>query len=167
MNQKITDGIEKIRSKKEINTETLEDLLIDVYRLLDSKDEKDYNQCLSAICHIANYNSDDRMVQQLLHDCIIKSRVFLYDNLLSKNNAGYTPNISPQDNVLRSFYTSKKTNTTLTRPQKEIFDSFQKNKRLVVSAPTSFGKTRIVREIILHNTYKNIAFIMPTVSLLS
>lgn len=167
MNQKITYGIEKIRSKKKISTDALETLLIDVYRLLDSKDEQDYNQCLSAICHIANYNSDDRMVQQLLHDCIVKSRVFLYDNLLEKNNETYIPNISPQDNLLRNFYTSQKTNTTLTRPQKEIFDAFQKNKRLVVSAPTSFGKTRIVREIILHNNYKNIAFIMPTVSLLS
>lgn len=167
MSQQIAYGIEKIKDKQEVSIDILENLLIDVYRLLDSKDERDYNQCLSAICHLANYNSADSMVQQLLHDCIVKSRIFLYDDLLKKNNETYFPNISFQDNLLRNFYTSKKTNTTLTRPQKEIFDSFQKNKRLVVSAPTSFGKTRIVREIILHNNYKNIAFIMPTVSLLS
>ncbi|MFB4202652.1 hypothetical protein KBTX_01648 [wastewater metagenome] len=167
MSQQIAYGIEKLRDKKEVSTEIIENLLIDVYRLLDSKDERDYSRCLSAICHVANYNSSDNMVQQLLHDCIVKSRIFLYDNLLEKNNEAYFPNISFQDNLLRNFYTSQKTNTTLTRPQKEIFDSFQRNKRLVVSAPTSFGKTRIVREIILHNNYKNIAFIMPTVSLLS
>ncbi|MFR9702104.1 DEAD/DEAH box helicase [Aeromonas sanarellii] len=167
MNQQIATGIEKIKRKSDVSIDALEKLLIDVYRQLDSKIEQDYNQCLSAICHIANYNSSDRMVQQLLHDCIVKSRVFLYDNLLKKNNANYLPDISPQDNILRNFYTSQKTNTTLTKLQKEIFDAFQKNRRLVVSAPTSFGKTRIVREIILHNNYKNIAFIMPTVSLLS
>lgn len=167
MNQQIATGIEKIKRKNGVSVDILEKLLIDVYRQLDSKNEQDYNQCLSAICHIANYNSSDRMVQQLLHDCIVKSRVFLYDNLLEKNNENYLPDISPQDHILRNFYTSQKTNTTLTKPQKEIFDTFQKNKRLVVSAPTSFGKTRIVREIILHNNYKNIAFIMPTVSLLS
>lgn len=167
MRQKIACGIEKVKIKKEVNSDSLEELLIDVYRLLDSKDENDYNQCLSAICHVANYNSDDRMVQQLLHDCIIKSRVFLYDNLLERKDDRYLPGVSFQDNLLRNFYTSQKTNTTLTRPQKEIFDAFQKNRRLVVSAPTSFGKTRIVREIILHNEYRNIAFIMPTVSLLS
>ena len=89
MNQQITYGIEKIKNKKKISTDTLETLLIDVYRLLDSKDEQDYNECLSAICHIANYNSDDRMVQQLLHDCIVKSRLFLYDDLLEKNNETY------------------------------------------------------------------------------
>lgn len=167
MNQQIATGIEKIKRKSGVSVDVLEKLLIDVYRQLDSKNEQDYNQCLSAICHIANYNSSDRMVQQLLHDCIVKSRVFLYDNLLEKNNENYLPDISPQDHILKNFYTSQKTNTTLTKPQKEIFDTFQKNKRLVVSAPTSFGKTRIVREIILHNNYKNIAFIMPTVSLLS
>jgi len=167
MNQQIATGIEKIKRKSGVSVDVLEKLLINVYRQLDSKNEQDYNQCLSAICHIANYNSSDRMVQQLLHDCIVKSRVFLYDNLLEKNNENYLPDISPQDHILRNFYTSQKTNTTLTKPQKEIFDTFQKNKRLVVSAPTSFGKTRIVREIILHNNYKNIAFIMPTVSLLS
>ncbi len=167
MNQNIFIGIEKVRAKQDISVDELETLLVDVYRLLDSKEESDYNQCLSAICHVANYNSSDSMVQQLLHDCIIKSRVFLYENLLEKNNENYRPNVSPQDNLLKNFYTSQKTNTTLTRPQKEIFDTFQRHKRLVVSAPTSFGKTRIVREIILHNNYKNIAFIMPTVSLLS
>lgn len=167
MNQQIATGIEKIKRKSGVSVDVLEKLLINVYRQLDSKNEQDYNQCLSAICHIANYNSSDRMVQQLLHDCIVKSRVFLYDNLLEKNNENYLPDISPQDHILRNFYTSQKTNTTLTKPQKEIFDTFQKNKRLVVSAPTSFGKKRIVREIILHNNYKNIAFIMPTVSLLS
>lgn len=167
MRHQIAYGIKRIREKQEISIDTLEDLLIGVYRLLDSKDERDYNQCLSAICHLANYNSANSMVQQLLHDCIVKSRIFLYDNLLKKNDATYFPEISFQDNFLVNFYTSQKTNTTLTKPQKEIFDSFQRKKRLVVSAPTSFGKTRIVREIILHNNYKNIALIMPTVSLLS
>lgn len=87
MNQQIATGIEKIKRKSDVSIDALEKLLIDVYRQLDSKIEQDYNQCLSAICHIANYNSSDRMVQQLLHDCIVKSRVFLYDNLLKKNNA--------------------------------------------------------------------------------
>lgn len=160
-------GINSIKLKSNISVELLENMLVEVYRLLDSKDENDYNMCLSAICHIADYNSNDLMVQQLLHDCIIKSRVFLYENLIHSNNESYDPDVSPQDNWLRNIYTSRKTNTTLTKPQKEIFDTFQKVKRLIVSAPTSFGKTRIVREIILHNQYKNIAFIMPTVSLLS
>ena len=167
LKEQIKEGVNKIKSSKDISDELIEDLLIRVYRLLDSDKNDDYNLCLSAICHTANINNTDNLVQQLLHDCIIKSRIFLYDNLLFKNDHEYHPHISAQDILLQSFYTSKNTNTTLTKPQKEIFDAFNKSKRLVVSAPTSFGKTRIIREIISHNNYKNIALIMPTVSLLS
>ncbi|MBS3914379.1 MAG: DEAD/DEAH box helicase [Bacteroidetes bacterium] len=164
MKTRINDALAKIKT---LNQLSLEMLLIDTYKLLDSKDNSDYNLSLSSICHVANINSDDAMVQQLLHDCVVKSRIFLYDGLLFKINPQYQPNISVQDSFLQSLYTSKTTNTTLTKPQKEIFDFFQKKKRVVVSAPTSFGKTRIIREIILHNNYRNIGLIMPTVSLLS
>ncbi len=167
MEERISQAIIEIKSSQTTDNNFIEDLLIDIYRLLDSKSSSDYNLCLSAICHVANTNHNDKMIQQLLHDCIIKSRIFLYDNLLIKNNSNYQPSISVQDIILQSFYTSNTTGTTLTKPQKEIFDTFQKHKRLIVSAPTSFGKTRIVREIISHNEYHNIALIMPTVSLLS
>lgn len=167
MTDKVEITVNKMKSKSKVCVEELELLLIEVYRLLDSKNEHDYNKCLSAICHVADLNSKDVMVQQLLHDCIIKSRVFLYESLLNSKSETYAPYVTPQDNWLRNFYTSSKTNTTLTKSQKEIFDTFQSVRRLIVSAPTSFGKTRIVREIVLHNNYRNIAFIMPTVSLLS
>lgn len=167
MNEQIKNTINNIKSLQSADNAFIERLLIDVYRLLDSTKSIDYNTCLSIICHVANKNNNDIMVKQLLHDCIIKSRIFLYDNLLFKNNPEYQPFVSAQDVLLQSFYTSNSTNTTLTKPQKEIFDSFQRNRRIIVSAPTSFGKTRIVREIISHNEYQNIALIMPTVSLLS
>lgn len=156
-----------IKSKEDISISTIEQMLINTYRLLDSEDEENYNLCLSSICHVANINHSDIMVQQLLHDCIIKSRIFLYDGLLESIRPDYAPHVSAQDSILQNFYTSRKTNTTLTKPQKEVFDLFQKHRRLIVSAPTSFGKTRIIREIISSNNYKKIALIMPTVSLLS
>jgi len=162
----IDECIEKIR-KREITDKELELLLIDIYRFLDSDIEDDYKSCLSAICYIADLKITDKLILQLLHDCITKSRIFLYDDLLSKVNNKFNPHISFQDTVSRSFYTSRKTNTVLTKPQKEVLDLFQKYRRLVVSAPTSFGKTRIIREIIAHNNFKNIVLIMPTVSLLS
>lgn len=167
MKKQIKKMIKKLKSNKEVDIDSIIDQLINVYRLLDSKDDDDYNLCLSFICHVANKNLDDLMYQQILHDCIVKSRIFLYDNLLRKNNDNYKPNISIQDSFLKNFYTSYSSNTTLTKQQKEIFDTFEEHKRLIVSAPTSFGKTRIIREIVSHNKYKNIVLIMPTVSLLS
>ena len=133
----------QLSSLKDLEDQDIEGLLINTYRLLDSEDVKDYNLCLSVICHVANISSNEVMIQQLLHDCIVKSRVFLYDHLLYRENKSYQPIISAQDLLLTSLYTSRTTETVLTRPQKEIFDAFKESKRLVVSAPTSFGKTRI------------------------
>ncbi|WP_413725617.1 DEAD/DEAH box helicase [Sodalis sp. RH16] len=157
--------IQSFKIRNSFNLSFLEDALISIYRLLD--DNNNYNQCVKLICHIADKKIEDALVQQLLHDCIVKSRIFMYDDMLEKSKINYEPDISPQDIFLRNFYTSSKSDTTLTKPQKEIFNQFKKTKRLIVSAPTSFGKTRIIREIISHNDYKSVVIIMPTVSLLS
>jgi helicase len=161
------EQLAKIRSRQSISLDEIEQLLIETYRLLDSKSVEAYNLCIAIICHVADQNYLDPMVNQLLHDNISKSRIFLYDRLIKSRNESYAPESSAYDSLLRAFYTSKTTGSTLTRPQKEVFDAFQENRRLIVSAPTSFGKTRIIQEIIKHNSFRNIALIMPTVSLLS
>ncbi len=167
LQSEIQTKLDVIKDGATLETADTEKFLIQVYQLLDSTEENEYNLCLAAICHVADTKPHDLMVQQLLHDCIVKSRIFLYDNLLDRNIDSFEPNISFQDEIAKSYYTSSNTGTTLTRQQKEIFDLFQEHKRLIVSAPTSFGKTRIISEIIAHNNYRNIALIMPTVSLLS
>ena len=53
--------------------------------------------------------------------------------------------------------------------QKLVLDTFEsKNKKLFLSAPTSFGKTFLLKEIIYRNSkrYKNIVIVLPTVALL-
>ncbi|WP_228757985.1 DEAD/DEAH box helicase [Idiomarina loihiensis] len=156
----------------EINSKTpldvIEDILVSTYEKLDSKHDSDLNQCLSNICHIADLNIKGAMVQQLLHDCITKSRVFLYSQMIEDINPSYRPENSIFDSVAKEYYTSEKTETVFTKQQLEILKTFRIRKRLVVSAPTSFGKTRVVQEIITHNSdYRVIGIVMPTVSLLS
>lgn len=53
--------------------------------------------------------------------------------------------------------------------QKEVIDKFsmEKTNRYFLTAPTSFGKTFIVYEVIKKMKYKNVVFIYPTLSLLS
>ena len=74
--------------------------------------------------------------------------------------------------AIQSFYASKVfPNNILDRRQKEIVDHFMHsaNKRLLVSAPTSFGKTYILREILFLNQdrYQNILLVFPTIALLN
>lgn len=49
--------------------------------------------------------------------------------------------------------------------QKRIYDELSKHERLVISAPTSFGKTMLVKEYIYTNQPDVVAFIVPTNSL--
>lgn len=59
--------------------------------------------------------------------------------------------------------------TMLHRYQKEVLDKFipSVRNRFVLTAPTSFGKTYIVYEVILKMNYRNILLIFPSISLLS
>lgn len=57
----------------------------------------------------------------------------------------------------------------LHRYQKHVLDSFdlKKRNRFVLTAPTSFGKTFLVYEIVRKMKYQNILLIFPSISLLS
>ncbi|WP_022941252.1 DEAD/DEAH box helicase [Psychromonas hadalis] len=50
--------------------------------------------------------------------------------------------------------------------QKYLLDLLSKDKNVVVSAPTSFGKSLLIEEIVASKKYKNIVIIQPTLALL-
>jgi len=158
-------------SPKEFQISDYKEILERNYSLLSNGTEEAvvYNLGLSVICHVADSLPKDPLINQLLHDCIVKSRVFLYNDMVSINHQEYTKSIdiSSFDLIGEEYYTADKSHSVLTRDQKRLFDSFQKLKRLIVSAPTSFGKSRIVQEIIIHNDYNNILIILPTIALLN
>ena len=54
---------------------------------------------------------------------------------------------------------------SFTSEQKNIYNEIFNNDRLVISAPTSFGKTMLIKEYIFNEKPKNIAFLVPTNSL--
>lgn len=60
-------------------------------------------------------------------------------------------------------------NSKLHRYQKNVLDSFKigQQNRFVLTAPTSFGKTFLVYEIIQKMEYQNVLLIFPAISLLS
>lgn len=63
----------------------------------------------------------------------------------------------------RSDYISDK---TLHSKQKELSDLLISKKNVVVSAPTSFGKSLLIEEIVASGIYTNIVIIQPTLALL-
>ena len=168
------ENIKKINERLKLKDEQLscseiQTFLEDTYAILSKKQLSDteYSTCLEAICRIANssliLNSLNR---EILKECIYKSRVFLYEDTLNKKQKDFfqktTNNIT--FDLQKAFYTLD-SQTVLTRDQKLLFDNFHKKKRVVVSAPTSFGKTRIIEEIIRSNDFNNILIVVPTLAL--
>jgi len=50
--------------------------------------------------------------------------------------------------------------------QKKVLDFLYSDKNVIVSAPTSFGKSLLIQEIVARKAYKNIIIIQPTLALL-
>lgn len=146
------------------NQDTVADILQLTHLVLGSSIPDNYNLCLAAICHVADrWSLLDDFNKQLLRDCIAKSRVFLYEDMISEKAVS----ISMATQYAKDFYTIEKTGTTLTRDQKSVFDLFMQKGRIVVSAPTSFGKTRLLEEILIAKQYRVSVIVFPTLALLA
>lgn len=131
-----------------------------------STEESEINAALAVICHVAEKSSLNELEVTLLHDCIDASRNFLYLDMLGRRSAEWKQSLSYFAEFRRAVYTTEY-GTTLTRQQKQIIDKFREVRRLVVSAPTSFGKTMAIQEIILQMHYRSVAIIMPTIALMA
>ena len=153
-----------------------------IYELIDLINDFDFspkteNRMRDLICCLSECNELNRkaLIDSVIFEAAEKLRVFGYikgQNAVSidKYATDYLYEIKHQ--AIQNFYTSKVfANNLLDRRQKEVVEYFQnlRNKRLLVSAPTSFGKTFILREILFlnHERYHNILLIFPTIALLN
>ena len=150
--------------------------LVDLTNSFDGSSEKE-NRMRDLICYLSEYEGSELrgLIECAVFEASEKIRVFGY----TKGKNVFYHKESLPDNLagikhqtIQNFYTSKVfSNNLLDRHQKEIVDCFQnlELKRLLVSAPTSFGKTFILREILFLNQsrYNNILLVFPTIALLN
>lgn len=148
----------------ELPESDINNYLNDIYKLLQS--EKYYSYGVRNLCFACEYKYTERYSLSLLKQCILSSRIFLYEEMLKCIGIDLDEESDLFESSQRAFY-SLEIDVTLTKEQKELYDLFNSKRRLVVSAPTSFGKSRITREIIAHNSYKHIVVVVPTNALLS
>lgn len=134
------------------------------------------NRLRDLVCWISDDDElkKDLTIVNLLYIASQKMRVFGYNKL---NGFAHDPNASIgfMDDIggqaVQNLYRSQMSDDiTLDKTQKEVIELFQSlsPRRLLVSAPTSYGKTFLMREIIFINQerYKNILLVFPTVALL-
>jgi len=146
------------------DVKTVQSYLEDVYRMLQS--DSTYTEGVKYLCEICEHAPDDDFCKTLLVQCINSSRIFLYEDMLISRGVIDVQDADLYSTIQKAFY-SLPNDLILTKEQKDLFDLFSEKKKLVISAPTSFGKSRIIREIIIHNNYQNIVLIVPTNALLN
>lgn len=150
--------------------------LITAINMYDSNNPKTIEQLRNLVCVISENDElkKDRFVSGLLYTASQKMRVFGYNmlNNYSTDPSGCSSNIETiRNNAVKNLYRSQvNPNVILDKSQKEIIDIFQEAspRRLLVSAPTSYGKTFLMREIVFLNKerYHIILLVFPTVALL-
>lgn len=73
-----------------------------------------------------------------------------------------------KNDIYNVFHQSKYDNKIVLHPQQaECIDLLFKNDNMILSAPTSFGKTYVAFEFIARNDFNNIVFIVPTIALMN
>ena len=89
------------------------------------------------------------------------------DELFSLDLTVYSKHFSFDSIIYNSFALSKVDNSVSLHPeQMEIIEQIERNSALIISAPTSFGKTFCIFEYIAKHQPKNVVLIVPTLALI-
>ncbi len=135
------------------------------------------NQMRDLICFLSENEelSNNVLYKTVIFEAAERLRVFGYvkgGNKISVEEFATNGVYDIKQLTIQNYYSSKIfQNNILDKKQKQIIDKFMslEKKRLLISAPTSFGKTFILREILFLNQmrYRNILLVFPTIALLN
>ena len=135
------------------------------------------NTLKNYLCYFMEQNEllNSDFINQLIYIASEKLKNFGYEKMAHLSNIECSDKEFVVSKAIKNYHKANisfGTNTiVLDGFQKEIIDKYQSldNKRIIISAPTSFGKTYILQEVICinKNIYNNIMLILPTIALLN
>ena len=140
-------------------------------------DESTIARMKNLICYLSehkkNYQGseeDKYRLDYIIYTACVKMRTFGYNRLNGFKAEDFIgDNLSEvKENAILKYYGTA-TGFVLDHLQKDVLDSYEENnQKLFLSAPTSFGKTFLLKQIIYNNykKYNNIVIVLPTVALL-
>lgn len=106
-------------------------------------------------------------------DSILPDLIPIWNDLIEA--AGFYPYLLKENIILTSIQSEIRQNYFKSDyidniyyhdQQKEIFDIIMNNQNIIVSAPTSFGKSLLIEEVVSARKFTNIVIIQPTIALL-
>ncbi len=131
---------------------------------------------LKAISLIANEPDSEEAGRELVLRALDKRRQFgamspVLDALARQ--VGLFPYLEPEtlsarDRIAYEFHRPDGDDDKLVfhRAQAEVYRRLMEGENVILSAPTSFGKSKIIDAMIASNKYRNIAIIVPTIALI-
>lgn len=151
--------------------------LVDLLNQYDGSNREMENRIRDLVCYISDsseYMQID-LYRSIVFEAAQKLRMFGYikgTNRIAQDEFFYDNLNDIKHSAIQNYYKSKVfSNNLLDKRQKEVIDKFMslEQKRILVSAPTSFGKTFLLREIVFLNRerYRNILLLFPTIALLN
>lgn len=146
----------------------MQELISELQRIYSSLfDPIKRTDAIRKLCQIANSNPEDSMVRQLIYDCIVASKIYGYFDSALFQNANFFDDlyISDKDFIsVATLWSSISEGFVLTPLQKEVIELFKEKKKICISAPTSFGKTFVLFEILIQFTsiFSNSLIVVPT-----
>lgn len=153
--------IDKLEQHLPLSDEEQFNLSISISKLLNSSDSE------------AQQNGREFLIRVLdTWDNISDSFKPIFTDLIS--SAGFYPylqhlNLDPtdfSDQIRMSYHKSENLNKYFHSEQKELDTLLKERTNVIVSAPTSFGKSMLIEEIVASYEYQSIVIIQPTLALL-
>lgn len=154
----MTEILEKIQTVAEFNnSETF-----DVYRHCAATLIQDEEEGINLLIHILNSREKfSKSLDEMLADLVESIGFYPYLKKESLNLSSTSSRIrqvaSLSSNIQDKYFHEE---------QKYVLDLLNSDKNVIVSAPTSFGKSLLIEEIVASYKYNNIVVIQPTLALL-
>ncbi len=154
--------IAKLSQHQVLTDEECFDLICEISRLINSPQTVDKSSGRSLIIYaLDNWENFSNKNQEILTDLISAAGFYPY---IQKNHL----NIKDFSEEIRlAYHKSTNLENCYFHPYQKRIDTLIKNHtNVIVSAPTSFGKSMLIEEIVASNEYHNIVIIQPTLALL-
>lgn len=156
------DLLDKLVNHQKLLDDECFELSIEISRLLNSKDvgrESDGRELIIRV--LDNWNNISDSYKNILIDLILSAGFYPYVHKMGFKLPDFSDEIRmsyhQSDNLENKYFHSE---------QKKIDDLIKNHTNVIVSAPTSFGKSMLIEEIVASGEYKNIVIIQPTLALL-
>lgn len=154
--------LDKLINHQELSGDECFELSIECSHLLNSSDESKKSDGRKLIIRVLdNWQKILDMYKNIFVDLISTAGFYPYIDKLGLKLADFSDEIRMSyhraDNLEGKYFHLE---------QKKIGDLIKNHVNVIVSAPTSFGKSMLIEDIVASGEYKNIVIIQPTLALL-